>query len=134
MDDSAFNAARAGTLLDGGSVGGGRGGGGVDDSTFDATDTVSLVGGGTLLDGGVGGGGGDTSHTADASILNFDITSIVHEDHDVSTPPSGSPPRREVGKARGNVCLSELMRDIEHLAATLAEERPQLALQLLGSV
>ena len=46
----------------------------------------------------------------------------------------GQPVPIRDGKAKGCVCLSQLMRDIEHLAATLAEERPQLALQLLGSV
>ena len=46
----------------------------------------------------------------------------------------GQPVPIRDGKAKGYVCLSLLMRDIEHLAATLAEERPQLALQVLGEV
>jgi len=37
------------------------------------------------------------------------------------------------GKAKGHVCLSELIRDIEHLGATLAEERPELAMRIIHS-
>ena len=46
----------------------------------------------------------------------------------------GQPVPIRDGKAKGYVCLSQLMRDIEYLASTLAEERPQLALAVLGSV